>query len=170
MSENRIPNRVSMTFLPREPGMFKMHNDENKDTLATPNKGGRLASPLHLFDEQVKTWPRIDESEPNLSAKSNIIKKLQSAPASPRFADDFTKASSSESDHENNALDQRIDSAVSATKLYLDSLETYSDAFNTTKPDPESSPDATTLSFLLKRFPLITQCHSLTQKIKVFSQ
>ena len=56
MSENRIPSRGSMMFLPREPGTFKTHKDENGDKLATLTKIGRIASsPSHIFDEHTKT-------------------------------------------------------------------------------------------------------------------
>ena len=100
MSENRIPNRVSMIFPPREPGTFKMHKDDNGDALATPTKGGRLArSPSHLFDEHSKTWSRIDESKPNSTPKANIIKERKSAPVSPRFVDDVTRGSSLNPNH-----------------------------------------------------------------------
>ena len=42
MSENTVPNRISMIFTPRERGTFKTHKDHNGDTLATPTKLGRL--------------------------------------------------------------------------------------------------------------------------------
>ena len=126
MSENRMPNRAIMTCLPREPGTFKTHKDDNGDALATPTKGGRLdSSPLHLFDEHVKTWSRIDESKPNSSAKANIIEKLQPSPASPRFVNDVTKAPSSDQDNKKNALDQRPASVASSRKSYLAAPETY---------------------------------------------
>ena len=100
MSENRMPDRVRMIFPPREPGTFKMHEDDNGDTLATPNTGGKLASSLsHLFNEHTKTWSRIDESKPNSTPKANIIKERKSAPVSPRFVDDVTRGSSLNPNH-----------------------------------------------------------------------
>ena len=57
MSENRMPNRVSMIFPPQEPGTFKTDKDDNGDTLATHTKGSKLASShSHLFNEHTKTW------------------------------------------------------------------------------------------------------------------
>ena len=120
MSENRITNRVRMIFPPRELGTFKTHKYYNGNALATSTKGGRLASsPSHIFDGHTKAWSRIDESKSNSSAKDNIIKKLQSAPASPRFVDDVTKVPSLDLDHTKNALDQRLSSLTSTRKLDL---------------------------------------------------
>ena len=126
MSENRMPNRVSMIFPPREPGMFKTHKDGNGDTLATPTKGGKLAnSPSHLFDERTKTWSRIDEPKLNSTATANIIKERTSAPVSPRLVDDVTIAPDLNKNHTSNALDQRLASVASARKLDLAATEPY---------------------------------------------
>ena len=106
-----MSNRVSMMFPPREPWTFKTHEDNNRDALATPTKEGRLAiSPSHILDKHAKAFCRSDELKPNSAAKSNIIKKLQSAPALPRFVNDVTKAPISDLDNVNNALNQRLDS------------------------------------------------------------
>ena len=94
-----------MGFPPRELGNFKTTKNNNGDALATPAKGGRLASSLsHLFDEHAKTWSRINESKSNSAAKANIIKKLQSAPVSPRVTDEVAKARGSDTHHAKNSL------------------------------------------------------------------
>ena len=87
---------------------------------------------FQAYLEHAKIWSRINESNPNSAAKAKIIKKLQPAPASPRIADDITKAPISDQDYAKNALDQRISSVTNKSKLDLAIPETYSDASNAT--------------------------------------
>ena len=107
-------------FPTREPGTFKMHEDDNGDILATPTKVNILdSSPSHLFAEHDKTLSRIDESKLSSTVKSNIMKEHKSDPVSPQLIDDVTREPSLEPNHSSNVLDQRLASVASASNLDL---------------------------------------------------
>ena len=93
----------------------------------------------------------------NLTTKANSIKEHKSAPVSPRFMNDTTKASSSDPNHTSDALDQRLASVAISRKLHLAATESYPGASNATKPESVSSPDAAKLKSFVDYFPSSNQ-------------